>query len=77
MEDMVYTVKEVSEILKTNTAYIYKLKDAGLLQFLKLGSLKCRKRTLEEFLAKYDGYDLTDPSNIKKLEEAESAKATA
>ena len=75
MEEMIYTVKEVAEILKTNTAYIYKLKEAGLLQFMKLGSLKCRKRTLEEFLAKYDGYDLTNPLEVKKLEETEKATA--
>lgn len=68
MEDMLYTVKDVSEILKTNVAYVYKLRDAGLLQFLKLGQYKCRKRTLEEFLKKYEGYDLTDPYNIKRLE---------
>ena len=78
MERMLYTVKEVAEILKTNTAYVYKLKDAGLLQFMKLGSLKCRKHTLEEFLAKYDGYDLTNPFDVKKLEDvAETAEATA
>lgn len=66
-EDMLYTVEEVADILKTNKGYVYKLKDAGLLRFLKLGRLKCRKVTLEEFLAKYDGMDLTDPEHIKEL----------
>lgn len=66
-ENMLYTVPEVAEILKTNKNYVYTLYKAGLLKFLKLGRLKCRKETLEEFLAKYEGYDITDPANIKEL----------
>ncbi len=69
MEEMLYTVKEVAAILKTNTAYVYKLHNVGILKLLKIGSLKCRKTTLEAFLAKYDGMDITDPSNIKELKE--------
>lgn len=69
MEDMLYTVPEVAEILKTNVDYVYKLQKAGLLKFLKIGRWKCRKSTLEEFLAKYDGYDLTDPFNVKVIAE--------
>lgn len=30
MEDMLYTVKEVSEILKTCPAYVYKLRDTSI-----------------------------------------------
>lgn len=67
MEDMLYTVREVAAILKTNTNYVYQLQRAGLLRFMKLGSLKCRKSTLEEFLAKYDGCDITDPFNVQKV----------
>ena len=74
MESMLYTVKEVSEILKTCPAYVYKLRDAGLLKFLKLGSFKCRKAELERFLEKYEGYDLTDPFNIKLLEEVDNTE---
>lgn len=55
MEDMVYTVKEVASILKTNVDYVHKLRKAGLLKFLKLGSYKCRKASLEAFLKEYDG----------------------
>lgn len=68
MEDMLYTVPEVAAILKTNVAYVYKLQSEGLLKFMKIGRLKCRKRTLEEFLEKYDGKDISDPSEIKDLE---------
>lgn len=68
MEDMLYTVKETAEILKTNTNYVYDLIKKGLLPALKLGSLKIRKTSLLNFLEKYDGKDLTDLNNIKDLE---------
>ena len=73
MEEMLYTVSEVAKILKTNTTYVYKLHKSGKLKFLKIGCLKCRKSTLEAFLAKYDGMDITDPNNITdiKVEEVE------
>lgn len=66
MEEMLYTAKEVAAILKTNVDYVYKLHKAGLLRFMKIGSLKCRKSTLEAFLAKYDGMDVSDPFNVKE-----------
>lgn len=71
MAELLYTVQEVAEILKTNVSYVYKLQQAGLLRFMKIGRLKCRKSTLEEFLAKYDGCDITDPTDIKELKESE------
>lgn len=71
MEDMVLTVQEVADILKTNVDYVYKLHRAGILKFLKVGRLKCRRKTLEEFLEKYDGMDVTDPFNIKEVREGE------
>lgn len=71
MEDLLFTVPEVAAILKTNTDYVHKLRRAGLLQFMKIGRFKCRKATLEAFLAKYDGFNITDPDNIKKIEEGE------
>ena len=39
-----------------------------LLPFLKLGQLKCRREAVEEFLRKYEGYDVSDPNNIVPLE---------
>ena len=65
---MLYTVPEVAELLKTNVDYVYKLQKTGLLKFLKIGRWKCRKATLQEFLAKYEGFDISDPTNIKELE---------
>ena len=62
------TVKEVSEGLKTNVSYVHKLRKAGLLPFIKIGCYKCRRETLNDFLSRYEGYDLTDPDHIKALE---------
>ncbi|MBQ8279528.1 MAG: helix-turn-helix domain-containing protein [Roseburia sp.] len=68
MEEMLYTVPEVAAILKTNVDYVYKLQRAGLIRFMKIGRLKCRKSTLEKFLEKYDGCDISDPFNIQTME---------
>ena len=68
MEEMLYTVPEVAAVLKTNVDYVYKLQKAGLIRFMKIGRLKCRKSTLEKFLEKYDGLDISDPFNVKELE---------
>lgn len=65
---MLYTVKEVSEILKTNVSYVHALRKSGLLPFIKLGTYKVRAEALEEFLQKYENYDLTDPTQIKQLD---------
>ena len=62
--DELYTVKEVAKIMKVNVHKVYDLIRAGLLPALKLGNIKIRKESLEEFLRKYDGKDLTDLNNI-------------
>lgn len=66
-EKMLFTVAEVAKIIKTNEDYVHRLRRAGILKFMKLGSFKVRKETLEQFLKKYEGYDVTDPFNIKQL----------
>lgn len=71
MENMLLTVPEVAAILKTNKDYVYKLQRAGLLRFMKIGRYKIRKADLEEFLKKYVGCDLTDPFDIKPIQEME------
>ena len=68
MEDALYTVPEVAKILKTNVDYVYKLQRAGLLKFMKIGRLKCRKSTLEAFLEKFDGLDISDPFDVKGVD---------
>lgn len=67
-DEMLYTVGEVAKILKTNVNYVYELRKAGLLRFMKLGTLKCRRSTLEAFLEKNDGKDLTNPYDIKDFD---------
>ena len=63
-EKLLYTVKEVSELLHTNQAYVYSLIKAGLLPVLKLGSYKVRKESLNRFLEEFEGKDLTNPNEI-------------
>lgn len=67
MEDVLYTVKEVSQLIKTNVGYVYNLIKKGYLPALNLESLKVRRASLLEFLEKYDGKDLSDLDNIKDL----------
>ena len=69
MEEMLYTVKEASEILKCNVDYVHRLRKAGLLKFMKLGSYKVRKSEIERFLDASEGYDLTNPERVVKLDE--------
>ncbi len=69
MEDLVYTVPEVAAIIKSNTDYVYKLQKSGLLKFMQMGRLKVRKATLEAFLEKWDGWDISDPFNPKQIDE--------
>jgi excisionase family DNA binding protein len=68
METMLYSVSEVSKILHTNVHYVYSLIHAGVLPALKLGGLKIRREALVKFLAENEGNDLTDPTNICKLD---------
>lgn len=68
MEDVLYTVKEVSLLIKTNVGFVYNLIRKGYLPALNLGSLKVRRTSLLNFLEKYDGKDLSDLNNIKDLE---------
>lgn len=65
---ILYTVKEVAKLLKTNADYVYNLIKSKLLPVLKIGSFKIRAEALSEFLIKYEGYDLTDPFNIVKMD---------
>lgn len=71
MEDVLYTVAEVAELLKTSLNNVYTLIKADLLPVLKLGGYKVRKLALEEFLAKYEGKDLTDPFNPVEIKKGE------
>ena len=64
---VLFTVKEVAEMLKTNENYVHKLRKARLLPFIKLGQYKVRKESLKLFLEQYEGKDVTDPFNVKEI----------
>lgn len=66
---MVYTVQEVSKILGVNKNSVYSLINAGVIKTMKLGRQKITINSLIEFLENYDGYDLSDLSNIKCIYE--------
>ena len=65
--DELYTVKDVSKILKVDVHKVYNLISSGVLPAMKLGSLKIRKKSLNEFLNTYDGMDLSNLKNVKKM----------
>lgn len=65
--DLVYTVSETAEILKVNKNTVYDLIDSGVLKCIKLGNKKITTKSLTEFLDTYDGYDLSDLTDIKLL----------
>ena len=67
MMDELLTVKEVSEILKTNVDYVHNLRKSGLLPFIKIGCYKCRKQALMEFLEDMEGMDITNPYKVREL----------
>ena len=66
-DKLLYTVKEAASVLGVNVHLMYDLVKAGLLPAMKLGSLKIRKASLEAFVEKYDGMDLSDLNNITEF----------
>lgn len=64
---LLYNVKETANVLGVNVHLVYSLISKGLLPALKLGSLKVRKSTIEDFIAKYEGMNLSDLDNIIEL----------
>ena len=54
-------------MLGIGKAKVYELINDGYLPALNLGGLKVRNETIDEFLKKYEGYDLTDIKKIVKL----------
>lgn len=68
MNDELLTVKQVSELLKTNIDFVHKLRKAGALPFCKLGSFKCRRTAVEAFMRNIDGMDYTEPASPRELE---------
>lgn len=54
-----YSVAEVGKILGIGKARVYKLIKDGYLPSMNLGGLKVRRETLDDFLNKYDGCNVT------------------
>ncbi|NFT07918.1 helix-turn-helix domain-containing protein [Clostridium botulinum] len=67
MEDILFTVKEASKLLKTDEPTVRRLIEKGILRALKLGRLKVRKVEIERFLGWAEGKDLNDLDDIKDL----------
>lgn len=67
MNAKLYIVKEVSEIIQTNTNYVYELIRRVFLPAMKLGNYKVRAEALEQFLKESEGKDLTDLTAVKDL----------
>lgn len=68
MSEVLYTVTEVSELLKINRNSVYNLIKVGVIKGLKLGSIKVTRAELLRFLEDNVGKDLSDLNNIKELE---------
>lgn len=65
--DILYTVDEAAELLKTSKDYVRALIKSGNLQALKLGRLKVTRTELLDFLNRNLGKDLTNPFDIKDI----------
>lgn len=66
------SVSEAAKLLKCNRNKVYELINSGLLQGLKLGSMKVSSVELEAFIIRNTGMDLSDLQNIKPLKEVSS-----
>ncbi len=69
MEEKLYKVEEVAEILQQTEGYVYELIKYGLLPALQFKSKRVRARSLSRFLDKYEGVNLKD---IKAYAESHS-----
>ena len=65
--DSLFSVKDTAKYLGISKNKVYELIRSGLLPAIKIGGLKIRSTTLQNFLATYEGYDITDPENIRKI----------
>ena len=68
MKEELLTVKETAEVLKCGLNYVYELINKGLLPCMKLGHIKIRRSSLDEFILKYSNMDLSNLDDIKEIE---------
>mgnify|MGYP002672864736 CR=1 FL=1 len=67
-EQILYNVADQTKILHIGKNKIYELIKAGIIPALNIGGLKVRRQAVTKFLEEYEGFDLSDVKNIKKLE---------
>lgn len=65
--ERLYTVREVAGILQINRNKVYDLIKKGFIKSLNLGSLRVRESALQNFLETYDGMDISDLENVRKI----------
>ena len=66
--DTLLSAKEAAVILNTDVNFVNELIKAGILPYLKLRTRKIRRLALDEFMKKYEGWDISDPSKPIKIE---------
>ena len=59
-DELLYTISEVAALLKVNRNYVYSLINGGHLRSIKLGCRKITRKSLLQFLVKYDGLDFDE-----------------
>ena len=62
-----YTVAEVASLLKVNKNAVYELVKHGYMKTIKYGVVKIPSTEVENFIAKWTGYDLSDLDNPKLI----------
>lgn len=67
-------VKEVAAEMRTSSAMIYRLINAGVLPVLKLGRIKVPYKAMVDFVDRYVGHDVTNPEAIHTLKPTDIAK---
>lgn len=73
--DELVSVSGIAKILGCNQGKVGKLLDAELIPYLKFGNTrKVRRKAVDEFMLKYEGYDLTDPFNVVPVTQAAKEK---
>lgn len=73
-QPLTYTVRQAAELLHTNVSGINRLINSGYIRALEpRGTRLIYRKTLIEFIEKWEGYNLSDPSNPIKLNNSNDA----
>lgn len=59
-QELLYTISETAKLLKINKNFVYILINQGHLKSIKLGCRKVTRKSLLEFLDKYDGLNFDE-----------------